>query len=86
MSKQSDINDVAKPQGRIQRTVLEALQKNATLTTSQLAQLAYGRSGECENHDIIRAIRGLTNRGYSFSKVRRGVINKSGFVYVWSLQ
>ncbi|WP_273727831.1 hypothetical protein [Brucella gallinifaecis] len=76
---------MAKPQGRIQRTVLEALQQHPSLTTNQLAQLACGREGEFENHDVIRAIKGLTRRGFAFTKVRKGLVNRSGYVYLWSL-
>ncbi|GAA0594377.1 hypothetical protein [Paenochrobactrum glaciei] len=76
----------SKPQGRIQRTVLEALQQHPSLTTSQLARMAYGRDGINENPNILRAIKGLTRRGFSFKKVRLGLVNKEGYVYLWSLE
>ncbi|MBB6262229.1 hypothetical protein FHS77_002801 [Paenochrobactrum gallinarii] len=85
MSKSNEIKVMAKPQGRIQRSVLEALQQHPSLTTTQLAQIAYGRDGEFENHDIIRAINGLIKRGFNFIKVRKGLVNRSGYVYLWSL-
>lgn len=83
--KKTEIKVMPKPQGRIQCTVLAALQQHDRLTTAQLATLAYGHDGEFENHHVIRAIRGLIRRGYKFTNERMGRVNASGYVYVWSL-
>lgn len=74
-----------KPQGRIQCIVLAALQQHPSLTTAQLAEIAYGRDGDFENHHVIRAITGLIKRGFNFTKTRKGRVNATGYVYLWSL-
>lgn len=85
MSENCAIKVESKPQGRIQRTVLEALQQHPSLTTSELAKIAYGRDGSFENSNILRAIKGLKKRGHSFKKEIKGLINHSGYVYLWAL-
>lgn len=85
VSKPCAIKVESKPQGRIQRAVLEALNQNDKLTTNQLAQIAYGLDGAFENPNILRAIEGLRRRGFSFKREIKGLVGKQGYVYLWSL-
>ncbi|MEO9337203.1 hypothetical protein ABFT80_07190 [Mesorhizobium sp. SB112] len=80
-----EVNANAEQLGRIQRGVISALQTHSKRTTPQLAQAIYGRVDVFELNSILRAIRQLTERGFAFTKTRKGRVNATGYVYEWSL-
>lgn len=74
-----------KGMGRVQRTVLSALQDHPPQTTAQIAERAFKRAGTFELNSVLRAIEQLSARGFRFSKTRKGRVNATGYVYEWRL-